>query len=57
MKTTGVVLISALFRKDDVGVPSKNLLGNDERSCPVFPLSSYSFTDVLKWDGNIVVQP
>src|SRR5215217_5533951 len=44
-------------RKDDVGIPSQNLLSNDENGCLVYPLSFYSFADVLKWDGDIVVQP
>lgn len=43
-------------RDDDVGIPSPNLLGNDERFCPLYPLSFYTFTDLLKWDGDIVVQ-
>lgn len=44
-------------RDDDVGIPSVNLLGNDEKSCPVYPLSFYSFFDVRRWEGDIVVQP
>lgn len=45
-------------RKDDVGIPSANLLGNtEEKSCPVFPLFSYSFIEPLKWDGDVVVLP
>lgn len=44
-------------RDDDVGIPSPNLLPGDEKSCPVYPLWLYSFADVLKWDGDIVVQP
>lgn len=44
-------------RRDDVGIPSVNLLG-EERSCPVLPLSAYVFADLQKWDGDIiVVQP
>lgn len=44
--------------KDDVGIPSVNLLGNNEESsCPVFPLFSYSFLEPLKWDGDVVVVP
>jgi hypothetical protein len=42
-------------RKDDVGVPSKNLLGGEEKSCPVYPLFFYSLVDVRKWGGDIVV--
>jgi hypothetical protein len=43
-------------RKDDVGVPSIDLLRRNETSCPVYPLSTYSFADLLKWDGDMVVQ-
>lgn len=43
-------------RKDDVGVPSQNLLSEDT-GCFVYPLWSYAFADVLKWEGDIVVQP
>jgi hypothetical protein len=41
-------------RKDDVGIPSQDLLARDT-SCPVYLLSQYSFADLLKWDGDIVV--
>ncbi len=42
--------------KDDVGIPSVNLLGNsEERSCRVYPLFSYAFLEPLKWDGDVVV--
>lgn len=44
-------------RKDDVGVPSKDLLSNEERSCQIYPLLFYSFADVRKWEGEIIVQP
>ena len=44
-------------RDDDEGIPSPNLLGDNEKSCPVYPLSFYTFADLLKWDGDIVVQP
>lgn len=44
-------------RKDDVGIPSINLLG-EEKSCPVLPLWAYTFADLREWDGDIiVVQP
>jgi hypothetical protein len=42
-------------RKDDVGIPSVDLLRKGETSCPVYPLSTYSFADLLKWDGDMVV--
>ncbi|HEV2853716.1 MAG TPA: hypothetical protein VHC97_13010 [Thermoanaerobaculia bacterium] len=41
-------------RKDDVGIPSQDLLAR-EKSCPVYPLRQYSFAEILKWDGDIVV--
>lgn len=44
-------------RKDDVGVPSRNLIPGEERGCQVYPLSTYSFADLLKWEGDIIVQP
>ncbi|HEY9421026.1 MAG TPA: hypothetical protein VIW92_06410 [Thermoanaerobaculia bacterium] len=44
-------------RKDDVGVPSRNLISSEERGCQIYPLSWYSFVDVLKWDGDIRVLP
>lgn len=44
-------------RKDDVGIPSPNLIPGEDRSCPVHALAVYSFADVLRWDGDIVVQP
>ena len=42
-------------RDDDVGIPSINLIPKDERGCPVRPLRSYSFADLLKSSGDIVV--
>lgn len=43
-------------RDDDVGIPSKDLLAG-ETSCPLYPLWSYIFPDLYKWEGDIVVQP
>lgn len=45
-----------LERKDDVGIPSVDLLA-EEKSCPVLPLSAYAFAAVEKWDGDIIVRP
>ena len=42
-------------RKDDVGIPSVDLLGKST-SCPVYPVWLYDFADLLKWEGDIVVQ-
>lgn len=44
-------------RDDDVGVPSPDLLPKDEKGCRVHPLWTYSFADILKWEGDIVVAP
>ena len=44
-------------RKDDVGIPSPNLIPGEDRGCPVHSLAAYLFADVLKWEGDIVVQP
>jgi hypothetical protein len=43
-------------RDDDVGVPSIDLLA-DERGCRIHPLSLYSFAEVLKKEGDLIVQP
>lgn len=44
-------------RDDDVGIPSPNLLPEEDSGCPVQPLRLYSFPVLLKWEGDIVVQP
>jgi len=44
-------------RRDDVGIPSPNLLPVDERSCVVYPISLYSYADVREWSGDLIVQP
>jgi hypothetical protein len=44
-------------RPDDVGIPSKNLIPGQDRSCPIYPLSVYSLVDLLRWDGRLIVQP
>lgn len=43
-------------RKDDVGVPSTDLLAK-VTSCPVHPFAVYPFASMLKWEGDIVVRP
>jgi hypothetical protein len=43
-------------RKDDVGIPSVDLLARDE-GCQVHPLWLYPFAEVLKPEGDIVVKP
>lgn len=44
-------------RKDDEGIPSRNLIPGEEKSCPVFPFQAYSFASLLKWEGDLVVIP
>lgn len=44
-------------RKDDVGIPSPDLISNDERSCRIYPFELYELADVLRWEGDLVVQP
>lgn len=43
-------------RKDDVGIPSRNLLPEGEERCEV-RFATYTFADLLKWEGDIVVEP
>ena len=43
-------------RKDDVGIPSTDLLAKPT-GCPVHLLAVYPFADLIKWEGDIVVQP
>jgi hypothetical protein len=44
-------------RKDDVGVPSPSYIPGELKRCLNYPLSSYTFVDILKWDGDIRVLP
>ena len=44
-------------RKDDVGIPSRNLIPGTRRGCETLPLSSYAYADVLKAEGDIKVVP
>jgi hypothetical protein len=44
-------------RKDDVGIPSPNLIPGEETSCPVLPLRAHFFATLSKWEGNLVVVP
>lgn len=44
-------------RKDDVGIPSPSYISGELKRCVNYPLSSYSFVEVLKWDGDIRVVP
>lgn len=42
--------------KDDVGIPSKNLIPGSLKTCQIHPLPAYSFYDLYKWEGDIVVR-
>ena len=44
-------------RDDDVGIPSVDLLPKEGASCPAWPIWSYTFADLLKWEGDIIVEP
>jgi hypothetical protein len=44
-------------RKDDVGIPSPNLIPGELKRCLNYPLASYEFVEILKWDGDIRVLP
>jgi len=43
-------------RKDDVGIPSPNLIPGTLKSCKVYPLRAYEFAPILKGDGVISVK-
>jgi hypothetical protein len=44
-------------RDDDVGIPSVDLLPKEGVFCPVWPIWSYVFANVEKWEGDIIVEP
>jgi hypothetical protein len=44
-------------RDDDIGIPSVDLLPKDGASCPVWPIWSYVFADLYKWEGDIIIEP
>jgi hypothetical protein len=43
-------------RKDDVGIPSPNLIPGNMKSCNVYPLGVYEFASILKADGVISIK-
>ena len=43
-------------RKDDVGIPSPNLIPGSLKSCRVYPLAGYEFASILKGDGTITIK-
>lgn len=44
-------------RKDDAGIPSKNLIPGERRGCEVFVLTSYDWAAIKKFEGDITVIP
>ena len=44
-------------RGDDIGIPSVDLLPKEGASCPVWPVWSYTFADLQRWEGDIIVEP
>lgn len=43
-------------RRDDVGIPSPNIVTGMLKACKVNPLSSYEFASILKGEGAIQIQ-
>lgn len=43
-------------RRDDVGIPSPNIVPGMLKACQVNPLSSYEFASILKGEGAIQIQ-
>lgn len=44
-------------RKDDVGIPSKNLIPGQTKGCRLYTLSAFDYVNPYKWEGDIVVRP
>ena len=43
-------------RKEDVGIPSPNLIPGNLKSCKVLPLPAYEFATFLKGEGSISIK-
>ena len=43
-------------RKDDVGIPSPNLIPGTLKSCKVYPVQAYEFASILKGEGVISIK-
>ena len=43
-------------RKDDVGIPSPNLIPGNLKSCKVHPIRAYEFVPILKGEGVITIK-
>lgn len=44
-------------RKDDAGIPSRNIIPGERRGCEVYTLASYDWAAVKKFEGDIIVVP
>ena len=44
-------------REDDAGVQSTSIIPGTRRGCPLFPISSYEFSEMTNGEGQIQVQP
>lgn len=43
-------------RKDDVGIPSPNLIPGSLKGCKVYPILTYEFAPIVKGDGVISIR-
>ena len=43
-------------RKDDIGIPSPNLIPGNLKGCNSHPLLAYDFAEFLKGDGAISIK-
>jgi len=43
-------------RRDDVGIPSPNLIPGSLKSCKIHPIQAYEFAPILKGDGVISIK-
>ena len=43
-------------RKDDVGIPSPNIIPGNLKGCRVYPIHGYEFAPILKGDGVIQIK-
>ena len=43
-------------RKDDVGIPSPNIIPGELKSCRTYPVAGYEFASILEGDGAISIK-
>jgi len=43
-------------RKDDIGIPSPNMIPGHLKACKPYSLQSYEFAEILKGDGEITIK-